>query len=194
MKKKTPGVEREARLELPTRWDVNVLLLDRRFPSMTRLWSMIAGIPRQVLIGVVRGYQLFISPLSSSTCRFQPTCSAYAIEALRRYGFWKGLVLAVYRLGRCHPWGGHGYDPPRWFGEARFEEPSPEESGIEEPRSCTSRTEEIDGHAPGTATPNRAPASRDEGRSDATSERTPALSESTPVSPNSTADTQSSNR
>jgi hypothetical protein len=66
---------------------------------------------------VVRLYQLVLSPHLGRTCRFHPTCSSYAIRAFREYGALKGLVLTVYRLARCHPWGGHGYDPPRWFGE-----------------------------------------------------------------------------
>lgn len=63
------------------------------------------------LIGVVRFYQLAISSWTPATCRFQPTCSAYAIEALGRYGAVKGGWLALRRIGRCHPWGGHGFDP-----------------------------------------------------------------------------------
>ena len=76
-------------------------------------------IPRLLLIGLVRFYQMAVSPHFPPTCRFTPTCSQYAIEALGRYGALKGTVLAVWRLLRCHPWGGHGYDPPRWFGEGR---------------------------------------------------------------------------
>ena len=56
-------------------------------------------------------YQRFISPLTPPVCRFQPTCSAYALEAIRRHGPVRGLWLAVRRLLRCHPWGGSGYDP-----------------------------------------------------------------------------------
>ncbi len=74
-------------------------------------------LPRLLLITLVRGYQLIISPHFPSSCRYTPTCSAYSIEALRKYGALKGFVLTVHRIGRCHPWGGHGYDPPRWFGE-----------------------------------------------------------------------------
>lgn len=80
-------------------------------------------LPRLLLIGLVRGYQIFISPLLPPTCRYTPTCSQYAILALRKYGVLKGSILAVYRILRCNPWGGHGHDPPRWFGE-----PSPEKS------------------------------------------------------------------
>lgn len=62
-------------------------------------------------IVLVRFYQICISPLKPATCRFTPTCSAYAIEALRKYGPIKGLWLAAKRIIRCHPWGGSGYDP-----------------------------------------------------------------------------------
>ena len=64
-----------------------------------------------LLILFVLIYQRFISPLTPPSCRFTPTCSQYAIEALRKYGPLKGLWLAVKRLLRCHPWGGSGYDP-----------------------------------------------------------------------------------
>lgn len=64
-----------------------------------------------LLILFVRIYQRFISPLTPPSCRFTPTCSQYAIEALRKYGPLKGLWLAAKRLLRCHPWGGSGYDP-----------------------------------------------------------------------------------
>ena len=63
------------------------------------------------LIALVRGYQLAISPLLGSTCRFRPTCSHYMIEALRTHGPARGLWLGLRRIARCHPWGGHGYDP-----------------------------------------------------------------------------------
>jgi putative membrane protein insertion efficiency factor len=88
-------------------------------PSMRCLVSAIVRLPRWVLMGVVRAYQLMISPHFPSTCRYQPTCSHYALQAFREYGAVKGLILTVHRLARCHPWGGHGYDPPRWFGEER---------------------------------------------------------------------------
>lgn len=63
------------------------------------------------LLGFVWFYRNAISPLIGANCRFQPTCSAYAEEALRRYGAFRGGWLALKRIGRCHPWGGHGYDP-----------------------------------------------------------------------------------
>ena len=65
----------------------------------------------RLLILVARGWQLGPSLILPPSCRFRPSCSAYAIEALRRYGALKGSWLAVKRIARCHPWGGHGYDP-----------------------------------------------------------------------------------
>lgn len=63
------------------------------------------------LIAVVKFYQLCISPFTPPSCRFTPTCSQYAVEALRKCGPVKGGWLTLKRLARCHPWGGSGYDP-----------------------------------------------------------------------------------
>jgi uncharacterized protein len=63
------------------------------------------------LIWIVRGYQLVISPLLPPSCRFYPSCSCYAIEALQRHGAIKGMWLAVRRIARCHPWHPGGHDP-----------------------------------------------------------------------------------
>ena len=60
---------------------------------------------------LVRFYQVCISPFKQPCCRFTPTCSQYALEALRKHGPIKGLYLTVRRIARCHPWGGSGYDP-----------------------------------------------------------------------------------
>jgi len=60
---------------------------------------------------LVRFYQIVISPWLPSSCRYQPTCSHYAIGALKKHGPIKGLYLAIKRIGSCHPWGGSGYDP-----------------------------------------------------------------------------------
>lgn len=76
-------------------------------------------LPRRALIGLVRLYQLVLSPHMGASCRFTPTCSQYAVESLRRYGAVRGLLMATWRILRCNPWGGHGYDPPRWFTEPR---------------------------------------------------------------------------
>ncbi|KMK68218.1 membrane protein insertion efficiency factor YidD [Puniceibacterium sp. IMCC21224] len=59
----------------------------------------------------VRLYRLLFSPWVGHGCRFQPTCSAYALDALRHHGGLRGGWLTLRRIGRCHPWGGHGYDP-----------------------------------------------------------------------------------
>ena len=66
---------------------------------------------RWILIFLVRGYQGILSPLLPSSCRFFPNCSAYAIEALERYGSVKGTVLTIYRVSRCQPFCTGGYDP-----------------------------------------------------------------------------------
>jgi len=63
------------------------------------------------LIQLVRFYRLAISPWLGGNCRFDPTCSSYTIEALQVHGIFKGTWLAARRIGRCHPWGGSGYDP-----------------------------------------------------------------------------------
>lgn len=63
------------------------------------------------LLALVKFYQYCISPLTPPSCRYVPTCSQYAVEALRKYGPIKGCWLTLKRLSRCHPWGGSGYDP-----------------------------------------------------------------------------------
>lgn len=67
--------------------------------------------PAKLLVGFVRGYQLLLSPVLGSNCRFEPSCSHYTIEALQTHGAFKGTWLAVRRVGRCHPWHPGGYDP-----------------------------------------------------------------------------------
>lgn len=59
----------------------------------------------------IRFYRAYISPLKPPVCRYTPTCSEYAVIALKRYGVLKGSWLAIKRIARCHPWGGSGYDP-----------------------------------------------------------------------------------
>jgi uncharacterized protein len=66
---------------------------------------------KPVLLSVLRGYKRWISPVLPPACRYLPTCSDYAQEALIRHGVIRGSWLATRRLCRCHPWGGHGYDP-----------------------------------------------------------------------------------
>lgn len=65
----------------------------------------------RLLLGLIKQYQRFLSPVLPSACRFTPTCSVYAQEAIARYGALRGSWLATRRLLRCNPFGGHGYDP-----------------------------------------------------------------------------------
>jgi putative membrane protein insertion efficiency factor len=65
----------------------------------------------RVLTSLIRGYQLAISPLTLPSCRFHPTCSEYARQAIETHGAVRGTWLGAKRICRCHPWGGHGYDP-----------------------------------------------------------------------------------
>lgn len=78
---------------------------------MKKIFDITKKVISFILILPIRFYQLCISPMTPPSCRFVPTCSQYAIEALKKYGPIKGLWLAVKRILRCHPWGGSGYDP-----------------------------------------------------------------------------------
>ncbi len=76
--------------------------------------------PQAALIGAVRAYRFFLSPWLGNSCRFEPTCSVYALAALRAHGAAAGMALTVGRVGRCHPWCAGGIDPvpaapPRLF-------------------------------------------------------------------------------
>ncbi|MDP6104359.1 MAG: membrane protein insertion efficiency factor YidD [Gammaproteobacteria bacterium] len=66
---------------------------------------------RKLILIPIRFYQLFISPLLGSNCRFSPTCSEYAFEAVKEFGVIKGLKMSVKRIGKCHPWHEGGFDP-----------------------------------------------------------------------------------
>ena len=76
-----------------------------------------------ILRGLVRLYQLFLSPVLPPSCRYVPSCSDYALEALAQHGPLRGLWLAARRLARCHPWGGSGYDPVPPAAERRHPHP-----------------------------------------------------------------------
>jgi putative membrane protein insertion efficiency factor len=76
--------------------------------------------PKRALIALVKGYRLLLSPWLGSACRFEPTCSVYALQALQQHGAMMGSYLTVARIGRCHPWCQGGCDPvpterPRLF-------------------------------------------------------------------------------
>ena len=67
--------------------------------------------PKRVVVLLIRGYQKFISPAFPPSCRFTPTCSAYAVTSVERYGVLRGGWLAAKRIARCHPWNPGGHDP-----------------------------------------------------------------------------------
>ncbi|QQT24327.1 membrane protein insertion efficiency factor YidD [Sphingobacterium spiritivorum] len=76
------------------------------------IWEkIIKGAFRFLFILLIRIYQLFISPLLGANCRYTPTCSQYGMEAIKKHGPFKGGWLAIKRILRCNPWGGHGHDP-----------------------------------------------------------------------------------
>ncbi|KAF5202516.1 hypothetical protein FRX31_007897 [Thalictrum thalictroides] len=73
-------------------------------------------------LSMLKFYKREISPLMPNSCRYVPTCSEYSMEAYNRYGVLKGTILTGWRLCRCNPLGGSGFDPPRWFGEGNSPE------------------------------------------------------------------------
>ena len=92
------------------------------------VWVAAAGrflrrVPSMVLLGLLRFYQLVISPWTPPTCRYYPSCSSYAVTAIRRHGAVRGGWLAVRRLGRCHPWTPGGIDDVPPVRSAQSEEP-----------------------------------------------------------------------
>ncbi|MFD2968340.1 membrane protein insertion efficiency factor YidD [Sphingobacterium bambusae] len=76
------------------------------------IWKWVIKWPLQGLfVLIIRFYQLFISPFLGANCRYTPTCSQYGKEAILKYGPFKGGLMAIRRILRCNPWGGHGHDP-----------------------------------------------------------------------------------
>ena len=78
---------------------------------MSAVWQAILRIPRSIAMLLVRGYRAFVSPALPPSCRFTPTCSAYALTSLERYGLLRGGWLSLKRIARCHPWSSGGHDP-----------------------------------------------------------------------------------
>lgn len=79
---------------------------------MHRLIRQLLSLPSRVLIAVVRGYQIALRPLLGVRCRFDPSCSQYFMDAVRKYGALRGTFKGLGRLARCHPFHRGGYDPP----------------------------------------------------------------------------------
>lgn len=80
-------------------------------PTTPLFLRRLQRLPAAVLIMVVRGYRLFLSPWLGSSCRFEPTCSRYALDALQMHGAATGSYLTLRRIARCHPWCDGGHDP-----------------------------------------------------------------------------------
>ena len=79
---------------------------------MSDIWKLLVDLPSRILIGMVRLYQIFLSPLIGQQCRFHPTCSRYFIQAVQKHGAIKGSLKGARRICRCHPFNPGGYDPP----------------------------------------------------------------------------------
>jgi putative membrane protein insertion efficiency factor len=77
-------------------------------PAVT---DRVEGLAARLVLALLRGYKILLSPLFTGSCRFSPSCSDYMAEAIRSHGLWTGVWLGIRRLARCHPFGGHGFDP-----------------------------------------------------------------------------------
>jgi putative membrane protein insertion efficiency factor len=84
---------------------------ERENASRATVASRVAGIARALAVAPIALYQRVISPAIPQRCKYHPTCSRYAVEAIREYGILRGAVLAAWRLLRCNPWSYGGYDP-----------------------------------------------------------------------------------
>jgi len=76
-----------------------------------QIYKIIIKVITFPFVVVIKLYQVLVSPLLPSSCRYTPTCSHYTLEALKKYGLFKGGWLGIKRISKCHPWGGSGYDP-----------------------------------------------------------------------------------
>ena len=86
-------------------------LWDNLSKGVYSLWLFLSTILSKIMLGLIWFYRHCISPLTPAACRYTPTCSQYAVEAIKKYGPFKGGWLAFRRILRCNPWGGSGYDP-----------------------------------------------------------------------------------
>ena len=101
---------------------------------------------KHIAIFFIKIYRKFISPLKPPTCRFTPTCSAYAIEAFKKRGFFAGLILTTYRLLRCNPFSRGGYDPVpergfKPYGKTKVENPSSDLARVDASTTDTTKNE-----------------------------------------------------
>lgn len=78
---------------------------------LKKTYKIIAKLLAFPFMVLIKAYQMFLSPILPSSCRYTPTCSHYTMEALKKYGIFKGGWLGIKRISSCHPWGGSGYDP-----------------------------------------------------------------------------------
>ena len=78
---------------------------------MKRIAGFVRGLLKKIIILLIRGYQIFISPIMHGKCRFYPTCSTYFVQAVEKYGPFKGSLLGIKRILKCHPFHEGGYDP-----------------------------------------------------------------------------------
>lgn len=78
---------------------------------MKRIAGFVRGLLKKIIILLIRGYQIFISPIMPGKCRFYPTCSTYFAQAVEKYGPFKGSLLGIKRILKCHPFHEGGYDP-----------------------------------------------------------------------------------
>jgi putative membrane protein insertion efficiency factor len=88
--------------------------MNRLQASGSRLQALCFGLPRAALLVLLRGYKWALSPILPPACRYVPTCSEYAAEAVDRYGVFRGLAMAMWRVLRCHPFVRGGFDPVQW--------------------------------------------------------------------------------
>lgn len=79
--------------------------------TLRHMAMVVSRMPQKTLVALVKGYRLLLSPWLGSSCRFEPTCSAYSLQALQQHGAATGSYMTLHRLARCHPWCHGGYDP-----------------------------------------------------------------------------------